>query len=181
MSLKMAGMALGGSLLLVGPRSDGQGNDGRAPDLTGPLAILVPQEGNKVHFHVYAIGVQIYHWNGALGTWGTSTPEALLYDADGNLVGHHYAGPTWESNSGSLVKGTRLQGVAVNTNDIPWLLLKGRDQAGKGIFTSVTYIQRLYTSGGVAPSTPGSFDGQEARVPYTAQYFFYRADPTLAQ
>jgi hypothetical protein len=168
-------------LLLAGARAQAQGHDQRAPELTGPLAVLVPTDGSKVHFHAYAIGVQIYHWNAALGTWGASTPDALLFDADGNVVGHHYGGPTWESNSGSLVKGTREQGVTVNTNDVPWLLLKGRDQAGKGIFAAVTHIQRLFTSGGVAPLAPGSFDGQEARVPYTAQYFFYRADPSAAQ
>jgi hypothetical protein len=43
-----------------------------------------------------------------------------------------------------------------------------------GIFHRVTYIQRLFTEGGLAPSEPGDTVGEEARVPYTAWYFFYR-------
>jgi hypothetical protein len=34
-------------------------------------------------------------------------------------------------------------------------------------------IQRVNTVGGIAPSTLGTFVGQEARVPYTTEYFFY--------
>jgi Protein of unknown function (DUF3455) len=45
---------------------------------------------------------------------------------------------------------------------------------GPGIFDGVTYIQRVNTVGGIAPADPGDFLGEEARVPYTADYFFYR-------
>jgi len=38
----------------------------------------------------------------------------------------------------------------------------------------VTQIQRVNTVGGNAPANPGSVTGEEARVPYTAEYFFYR-------
>jgi len=31
------------------------------------------------------------------------------------------------------------------------------------------------TVGGKAPTAPGDFPGELARVPYTAEYFFYRA------
>ncbi|PYR41378.1 MAG: hypothetical protein DMF95_31190 [Acidobacteria bacterium] len=44
--------------------------------------------------------------------------------------------------------------------------------------TEATFVQRLNTAGGVAPSTgcSGPTDvGNEAFVPYTADYFFYRA------
>ena len=40
--------------------------------------------------------------------------------------------------------------------------------------TGTTFIQRVNTTGGKAPSTDGAFVGQVARVPYTADYFFYR-------
>ena len=50
-------------------------------------------------------------------------------------------------------------------------MLKGE---GPGIFQGVTHIQRLYTTGGLAPAEPGDFVGDEARSPYTAWYFFYR-------
>ena len=39
----------------------------------------------------------------------------------------------------------------------------------------MTFIQRVNTTGGIAPAAPGTTVGEEARVPYTAEYFFYRA------
>ena len=39
----------------------------------------------------------------------------------------------------------------------------------------MTYIQRVNTVGGLAPAEPGDFVGQEVEVPYTAEYYFYRA------
>jgi len=45
---------------------------------------------------------------------------------------------------------------------------------GPGIFADTTFIQRVNTVGGKAPSADGAFVGQVARVPYTADYFFYR-------
>ena len=158
-------------LVLAAPScSTAQGNDNRAPEV--PTTIAVGDE-NKVHFHVYAEGVQIYSWNGS--AWVFLAPEAILYDADGNGVGIHYAGPTWESNSGSKVIGARI-GIAPspNTNSIPMLLLEAKTPEGPGIFARTTYIQRVNTVGGVAAAAAGSTIGEEARVPYTAEYFFYR-------
>jgi hypothetical protein len=51
---------------------------------------------------------------------------------------------------------------------------------GGGTLTATTFIQRLNTSGGLAPSTGCSSTadlGHQAFVPYTADYFFYKADP----
>lgn len=151
------------------------GNDNRAPDV--PEAIKVP-EGNKMHFHAYAIGVQIYAWTinpmNGVGSWVFRAPEAVLFDGDGDLVGTHYAGPTWESESGSKVVAARVAGVTVDATAIPWLLLKAASTEGPGILDRTTYVQRVNTVGGLAPSTPGTAAGQEACVPYTAEYFFYR-------
>jgi len=38
----------------------------------------------------------------------------------------------------------------------------------------VNFIQRLRTVGGNAPTTPGTL-GQVAKIPYTADYLFYRS------
>src|SRR5206468_943717 len=43
-----------------------------------------------------------------------------------------------------------------------------------GIFARTTYVQRVNTVGGRAPGTAGTAAGQVARVPYTAEYYFYR-------
>jgi hypothetical protein len=146
------------------------GTDNRAPEV--PDEIAVP-EGNKVHFHGFAIGVQIYTWNGS--SWGTAVPEATLFHGEG-VVTIHFAGPTWESNSGSKVVGALPpeRSVTVDTNAIAWLRLKAASAEGPGIFAGTSYIQRVNTVGGKAPSVNGAFVGQVARVPYTADYFFYR-------
>jgi hypothetical protein len=154
-------------------------DDNRTPDLPSPLcdSVQVPS-GNRVAFRVYARGVQIYKWNGA--SWTFVAPSADLF-ADANYqdkVGTHYGGPTWESNSGSKVIGSRVPGTgcAPDATAVPWLLLKAISTKGPGIFHGVTYIQRVNTVGGIAPTTPGTTIDEVAEVPYTTEYYFYRAE-----
>src|SRR5712692_7295233 len=101
----------------------------RAQDTTPPAlpspacdSLQIP-DGNTLKFHGYAIGVQIYHWNGT--TWVFVAPSATLYADPGyhGQVATHYAGPTWESNSGSKVVGMRLAACTPDTTAIPWLKL----------------------------------------------------------
>jgi len=160
----MAGIAL-----VAVSAASARATDNRAPEV--PTTIAVP-EGNKVHFHGFGVGVQIYTWNGS--SWGSAVPEAVLFNAEG-IVAIHFAGPTWESNSGSRVVGALPPlSVTVDTNAIPWLRLTALNPEGPGIFANTTFIQRVNTTGGKAPSADGTFVGQVARVPYTADYFFYR-------
>jgi hypothetical protein len=149
-------------------------NQGKAADL-GVCSDLQAPAGSTVVDHVYASGVQIYRWSGI--SWTFIAPSAVLSaDAEGkSTVGIHYAGPTWESNSGGKVVGTVLKRCTPAPNAIPWLLLGAVSNDGPGIFHRVTHIQRVNTAGGNAPSAPGSFTGAEARVPYTTEYFFFRA------
>ncbi len=153
------------------------GDDNRAPDLPSPLCdSLQAPPGNKVAFHTYALGVQIYRWDG--DSWEFVAPMADLF-TDANYqdkVGTHYGGPTWESNSGSKVIGRRLAGCLPDSTAISWLLLKAVSTSGPGIFNKVTYIQRVNTVGGLAPTTPGAFMDAVAEVPYTTEYYFYRAE-----
>jgi hypothetical protein len=161
-------------LALVAPVGADPGDDNRAPDLGDFQNLQVP-EGNKVAFHAYAEGVQIYRWNGS--SWVFVAPEAVLFtgDEDDDPVAIHYAGPTWESASGSTVVGRVLERGTPDPDAIPWLLLEAVDSEGPGIFDGVTYIQRVNTVGGKAPADPGDFPGEVVRVPYTAEYYFYRA------
>ena len=161
----MAGIAL-----VAVSAASARATDNRAPEV--PTTIAVP-EGNKVHFHGFGVGVQIYTWNGS--TWGAAVPKATLFDDDGNVVADHFAGPTWVSNSGSQVVGALPPlSVTVDTNAIPWLRLTALNPEGPGILANTTFIQRVNTTGGKAPSADGTFVGQVARVPYTADYFFFR-------
>ena len=152
--------------------------DNRAPDV--PTQIAVSSETNKVSFHGFGVGFQIYTWNGT--SWGNAVPAATLFDEDGNVVANHFGvpipprvHPAWQSNSGSKVVGALPPAaVIVDTNAIPWLRLQPLTTEGPGVFADTTFIQRVNTTGGKAPSTDGAFVGQVARVPYTADYFFYR-------
>jgi hypothetical protein len=158
------------ALVLTGSLSALAGNDNRAPEVPDNT-IEVPGTTNKVHFHGFGVGVQIYTWDGA--SWGRAVPEATLFDGNG-VVATHFAGPTWESNSGSRVVGAVVQTVIMDPDAIPWVLLRAVNPEGPGIFADTTFIQRVNTVGGKAPLTDGAFVGQVVRVPYTADYFFYR-------
>lgn len=152
--------------------------DNRAPEV--PDGLGVPP-GHKVHFHGFAIGVQIYTWNGA--DWGRAVPRATLFDDEGNIVIEHSAGPTWTSNSGSEVVGALMGplpplSAIVDTNSIPWLRLAADPLRthGPGILAETTFIHRVNTVGGKAPFENGTTIGQVAEVPYIADYFFYRQE-----
>jgi len=150
-------------------------DEAREPNLPSPLcdSLQVPNN-SEVTFHAYAIGVQIYHWSGT--AWVFDAPAAMLFADAGyhGQVGIHYAGPTWQSNSGSKVVGTRLAACTPDPDSIPWLKLSGVS-SGPGVLHGVDFVQRINTAGGKAPSTPGTTVGEEAQVPYTAEYVFYRA------
>ena len=68
-----------------------------SPGLPAGCESLVIDEGNVLAFRVYALGVQVYSWNGT--SWSFVEPVATLFaDARYNgEVGTHYVGPTWES------------------------------------------------------------------------------------
>ncbi len=160
-------LLLGGGLTAL---AAGSGSDNRAPEVPEDIAVT----GNyKVHFHGFGVGVQIYTWDGV--SWGRPVPSATLFDDDGNIVATHFAGPRWKSNSGSIVLGAVVQPtVTVDTNAIPWVKLEAVTTEGPGIFADTKFIQRVNTTGGKAPAADGTFIGQVASVPYTADYFFYR-------
>lgn len=132
-------------------------------------------QGSTVAFHAYARGVQVYRWNGT--AWTFVAPEATLSaSANGaGVIGTHYAGPTWESNSGSVVKGVVFDRCTPDATAIPWLSLTATPSDSAGVFGRVAFIQRVNTVGGLVPVTPGTAIGDTARVPYTAEYWFHRA------
>lgn len=152
-----------------------------------PESLQAPQ-GYTVSARVFASGVQIYTAvpsasDASQLVWTLAGPEAFLFGADGALVGRHfaYAGPTrpgWISQSGSLVVGARtIAPVTVDPNAIPWLLLDAVHTEGEGLFAETALIQRVNTTGGLAPATPPTHLGEEARIGYTAEYVFYRVQP----
>ena len=164
--------AVGALALLLGGGLTALATDNRAPEV--PDERLAVDDGFKVNFHGFGVGVQIYTWNGT--DWGKAVPRATLFDDEGNVVASHFAGPRWMSNSGSTVLGTVVVAVTVNPNAIPWVLLSATFEGGAGIFAHTKFIQRVNTVGGKEPSENGAFVGQVFESPYTADYFFYRSE-----
>ena len=149
----------------------------READLPSPQcdSLNVPA-GNRVSAHLYALGVQIYRWNGT--AWAFVGPDATLYADQGfnGQVGTHYVGPTWEAEDGSKVVAAKFSDCLPNRGAIPWLRLDAVTSSPQGRFAGITHVQRVNTIGGTAPTTAGTFVGDEARVPYTAEYYFYKAE-----
>jgi hypothetical protein len=154
------------------------GNNG--PELPEQCGSIRVGEGNKLAFHAYARGVQVYRWNAITFKWDFVAPVATLFAEESYFgeVGTHYVGPTWESKSGSKVEGRRVLGTGCTPDPtaIAWISLSKFRTEGSGILASVTYIQRVNTTGGLEPSAPGTTHGEQREVPYTAEYYFYRAE-----
>lgn len=153
-------------------------------------ANLAPPAGAVLLFDLHARGVQIYTCaakpdDASAFVWTFKAPEAQLFNRRGEMVGHHFAGPTWQGNDGSAVAGTVLEHAdAPDAGSIPWLLLRAKDRAGHGAFSTITYIQRLDTVGGTAPAEGCAADhvGDEVRQPYEATYaFFYPSAPATPE
>ena len=147
-----------------------------APDV--PDAIAVPA-GQEVLFFVHAKGSQIYTCQaGADGkfTWTLKGPDADLTDRKDKVIGHHSAGPTWKMKDGSEVTGKAVAHVdSLDSDSIPWLLVKAVGHTGNGLLTNVTTIQRVRTHGGQPPAEgcDAAHKGDETKSSYTADYYFY--------
>ncbi|WP_235017417.1 DUF3455 domain-containing protein [Nitrincola tapanii] len=110
--------------------------------------------------------------------WVFVAPVADLTDAQGEKVGTYYNGPTWEALDGSIVTGKQLAVAPAGEGNIPLQLVEAMSDSESGLFSDITYIQRLNTKGGVAPamSCDASSLGQEQVVTYAADYVFYIAE-----
>jgi len=147
--------------------------------------ILQVEQGNKLAYKAYATGVQIWEVRRSATdpnsySWINIAPSAKLYQLPDftQQTGTHYGGPSWEFSKGPY-KGektvaSKLQGEIVNATAVPWLLLKANDVLSSP-GNKVTFIQRVCTTGGVAPAIPASESnlGQKDSIPYTAVYLFY--------
>lgn len=138
-----------------------------------PPALKVP-DGNRLTSVLAAEGVQTYTCTD--GAWKLLEPAATLWakkDPSHRTVALHSRGPVWVST----VDGSAVNAAAIanspKSGTIPVLLLQATATRGTGIFTDVSYIQRLDTRGGVAPTTACSGTDQTS-VPYSAVYAFYK-------
>ena len=164
-----------------------------------PDAIKV-ETGNVPYLVGHAIGTQNYICLPAASgvAFKLFTPQATLFDDKGKQITTHFFSPnpdqqgtiraTWQdSEDTSTVWGEVKDGDAssdanfVAPGAIPWLLVTADGAqdgpTGDNTLSQATFIQRVNTAGGIAPSTgcASSADiGKPAFVPYTADYFFFR-------
>lgn len=148
-------------------------------------ANLEPSSDQTLAIVLTAKGVQIYECRPVPGEparfeWAFKAPEADLFDAQGQKVGRHYAGPTWELDTGGKVVGrVKAKADAPDAQSIPWLLLEAAESKGEGVMRKVLSIQRVDTVGGKAPAEGAgqAKSGQEIRVEYAATYRFFVPKP----
>lgn len=145
------------------------------PTLPGPLQIPASQ---KLLLQVHGVGTQTYTCQANAGSyaWTLKAPDARLIGPNNQVVGRHFAGPTWELNDGSRIIGKVAASVpSPDPNAIPWLRLDVTKHEGEGKLSGVLSVQRLPTTGGKAPATgcDPAHSGAESRVPYQADYLFY--------
>jgi len=149
---------------------------------TAPGDLLDPRTyapDSRLYLVLHASGVQKYTCQ-QNGTWLFTDPEATLYKTTGapKPVGTHFLNfstgrPVWQFKGHSSVEAARTQSAPGGTGNIASLLLETVTTT-PGRLGHTTWIQRLNTTGGVAPAgtcTPGA----TTAVPYTADYFFWRA------
>ena len=132
------------------------------------------------------------------------TPQATLFkDNDDRQVITHFFSPnpsepntdatvvangtirvTWQARDSSIVWAKLHQpdgSLIVDPNAVAWLLLDAvatqDGPTGGHTLSDTTFIQRVNTTGGLAPAvgcTSSADLGNQAFVPYTADYYFYR-------
>jgi hypothetical protein len=159
----------------LGVAGAAQANNIKPPPV--PSTTLQPSKDHRPFKLGHAVGVQIYTCTGT--AWSSAIPRADLYNDAGQKKWVHFGGPTWQHKDGSTVVGlTPAQAsVTVNTTAIPWLLLAAKSTAAGpfgDMMVKTTYIQRVNTTGGLAPALPCAA-GTVKEIPYTADYYFWRA------
>lgn len=173
-----------------------------ATDVTPPAvpdSLQVPA-GNTAFLVGHAAGTQGYicQPSSAGFAWAFVKPQATLFDDNHEQIITHFLSANPDENGTPRASWQHSQDTShvwakmtasssdpafVEANAIPWFLLQvvGKKPAPSGgdTLTASTYIQRLSTSGGVAPATGCAQTtdvGNKALVPYTADYFFFKAN-----
>jgi len=154
--------------------------------LVVPVEVGLPNSENTRVATFYATGVQIYNArqkpdsDPAEYEWVFVSPSATLFNDKNEQVGTHFAGPSWQLESGDRINGQQFTPARVKnmaSSSIDWLLLMPKvGSTPTGIFEDVIYIQRIATTGGKAPATPPTSASETIGVDYTAVYRFTKGN-----
>jgi hypothetical protein len=159
-----------------------------------PPGLEVPA-GNEAFLLGHGVGTQNYECQpvASLGrvAWTLFTPQATLFDDQGEQLITHFSSPnpaeggivrvSWQDSQDTSSVWAQGTAFATVPNAIPAVRLEviGRQVGPNGGNTlfGTTFIQRLDTKGGLAPSTGCDLltdVGHRAFISYTAEYVFYR-------
>jgi hypothetical protein len=147
-----------------------------------PDAVKVPA-GHAVKLETTGVGEITYECRAKKDManqfeWVFVGPDAALNDRSGKRIGKYYGPPaTWEAMDGSKITGAQVAVSPANAGSIPLQLVKANPAMGSGAMQGVSYIQRVATQGGVAPSAACGVSsmGQKQIVKYQADYIFWSA------
>jgi hypothetical protein len=141
----------------------------RAPASEAPAFVL---NGN---------GVYIYQCRQAISdpnayVWAFVVPDATLYDGSRSVARHATIGLYESLSDRTSVSGVVRSSQPAGGANLPWVLIRAQPIGESGLFANVSSIQRVNTTGGAAPSSGCGPDnvGEEARVAYQADYYFYK-------
>jgi hypothetical protein len=193
-SATACGVALAASLL-----QPAQAHDHVRPPAV-PSSIAVPA-GNQAVLKGRGVGTQNYVClPAATGfAWTLFTPQATLFNRSDKEITTHYFGPNpdeagtiraaWQHSRDTSIVWAQAKvppsfdPAFVAPGAVPWLLLEvvGKQEGPNGGDTLIetTFIQRVNTAGGLAPTTGCSAlsdVGKRAFIPYSADYFFFERE-----
>ena len=191
--------ALGVTLTLAAPQA-AQAQVVTAPPVPATLEV---EDGNEPFLIGRGVGTQNYECQpvDSVGrvNWVLFTPQATLFDDRNEQLTTHFFSPnprenglvraSWQdSRDTSSVWGAVLESSTdvnfVKADAIAWLLLDvintgaQAGPTGGERLSKTTFIQRVNTEGGLAPSTGCARPtdvGKRRFVPYQADYVFFRS------
>ena len=171
-----------------------------AENVTAPSVpeSLKVEEGNVPYLVGHAVGTQNYvcvpNKDGKID-WALYTPQATLFsDGDRQIITHFFSPnplvpgeflPTWQHSRDTSAVWVKASAPPYTEEDfvergaVAWLTLRVVTAVGDpgDLLTQTSFIQRVNTSGGLAPAAGCAESGDvggKALMPYSADYFFFR-------
>ena len=151
------------------------------PEPTGLGPTIRAGADEEPAFVLSANGAHVYQCkataaNANAFAWFFVAPDATLSEGSRTVASHKSPNLFEALSDRSSVSGVVRSAQNAGVGNLPWVLLRAQPLAADGMFAGVTSIQRVNTSGGAPPSAAcGSANaGAEARVNFTADYYFYK-------
>ena len=171
---------VGNSAFLVGHALGSQGYT-CLPASTGGTSWTVnpPRPEATLFTDVFGMPIQIItHFLSFDENPNINAPDPLPVGGNATWQSSLDSSRVWAKATGSIDGGSDPASCP-NHGAIPCLLLESigneRGPTGGRLLAKTTFVQRLNTNGGAAPTTTCSV-GQTQLVPYTADYYFFHQD-----